>query len=1383
KWFTTYYATWSMMPLNSANFALPPWEMDCTGLTHIVLFDNGNVTQTAPYWAYMFGPGNPRGARPSDTESDSVCVEFNGVANPGDGNFPHYMDSLLTISHRKGIKVVITIQAVNPTNLNYVTADSARTQLFVNTLVAWAERKGFDGVELDWEGWAAPLPAPAIINRFMRILYNRVHSMKTPSGAPGLIMVSAGSGQQALYDPSQDFMVDQFNLQLYDYAYAWYGKIGSNASWHISPLHKGTVDPTFEGMSYDTRGPLQWVAAGHDPKRIGLGVPTYGYILRNVDGLFQPMANPDYGSAHYQTIEALKSNGGVEEWDDVRKVRSIHGTAARTVGSVYYGSDGINAGQKFYAVGENPQSLQEKVNWMNQNNFGGIMTYDFVSDLDPSQSLASGKRNPLQRVVANALGSGGSTPNVVPMGTFSASAATLPSGGGTVTLSWTSSNAASASINQGVGTVAINGSTSVNVTATTTFTLTLTSSTGSTQQYSATVTVSSATVPPATGGTTKEIYNDAAMVSPWSLDGTYSTTFDLAATDNVYKGTSSIKFTAGGWAGVNFRNGTWNSISTIDPSQYDSLRIAIYGGTAGGAFAMWLMDVSGTGIGLPVKFSVAKNVWTVKSIPMSQFAVGTTPFAVIMLQLYQGTPMTFNVDDIALVGKAPVVVPPVVTPPSAPAFASPASSSVNNPVSLPLVWSKVTDATTYHLQLSTSSTFASTMVNDSTLTDSVRAVSGLSNNTVYYRRIRAKNSAGWGSFSVTSQFTTIAAVPSAPVASTPANNATGQPLTLSLTWAASSGATSYGVQLASDALFTTILANDTTCTSTSKSVVVSAYLTTYYWRVNAKNSSGTSAWSSVQSFTTAGYTKSAPYFTYTSGTGNNATVAIPASTSFTISGAGLVVGDEIGAFTPSGMCVGAVEWNNQNAALTVWGDNAQTTAVDGIRAGETIQYRVYRQSTNTVYPLLSATYQSGSGMYQSDLLLQLVSLSTTVTPVVTTTQSVSLTRGWNMIATTVKPDQAQIDALMQPLNPNMTIVKNGVGQIYWPSMSINTLGSWNYTQGYMIYMENAGTLSFSGPAIQPESTPIALQQGWNLAPYVRNGAMNAATATASLGSALTIIKNNAGQVYWPAYNINTIGSLVAGQSYQMFVSQASTLLYPANTLAKTADGVTASLAKTKTVHYPSLADASGDNYVLLIKTQGLSDGDEIAVKTVPANIIAGTGVVSNGEALVTVWSDDPYTQNTVEGALAGQSLALVRWSKIDNKERSLTISHVTDGLTGSDVNTGLTFAANGLAVIQTSIGTAEQTVTMKPTEYQLSQNYPNPFNPSTVIRYALPAEAHVTLAVYTMLGTRVASLVNEPQSAGLHEVSFNAAGYASGTYFYVLKAGAFQDMKKMILLK
>ena len=88
-----------------------------------------------------------------------------------------------------------------------------------------------------------------------------------------------------------------------------------------------------------------------------------------------------------------------------------------------------------------------------------------------------------------------------------------------------------------------------------------------------------------------------------------------------------------------------------------------------------------------------------------------------------------------------------------------------------------------------------------------------------------------------------------------------------------------------------------------------------------------------------------------------------------------------------------------------------------------------------------------------------------------------------------------------------------------------------------------------------------------------------------------------------------------------------------------------------------------------------------------------------------------------------------------------------------------------------------------PDRFSLAQNYPNPFNPSTMIRYALPQSAHVTLSVYNTLGERVALLVDGELQAGYHDVAFNGGGLASGVYFCKLAAGKFTDVKKLILIK
>lgn len=104
-------------------------------------------------------------------------------------------------------------------------------------------------------------------------------------------------------------------------------------------------------------------------------------------------------------------------------------------------------------------------------------------------------------------------------------------------------------------------------------------------------------------------------------------------------------------------------------------------------------------------------------------------------------------------------------------------------------------------------------------------------------------------------------------------------------------------------------------------------------------------------------------------------------------------------------------------------------------------------------------------------------------------------------------------------------------------------------------------------------------------------------------------------------------------------------------------------------------------------------------------------------------------------------------------------------------------------VIVDIVSSVDITGSELPLDYALYQNYPNPFNPSTDIRFDLREHTHVTLAVYNILGQKVLTLVDKPLDAGTHLVSFNAASFASGVYFYTINAGSFTDMKKMVLMK
>lgn len=91
--------------------------------------------------------------------------------------------------------------------------------------------------------------------------------------------------------------------------------------------------------------------------------------------------------------------------------------------------------------------------------------------------------------------------------------------------------------------------------------------------------------------------------------------------------------------------------------------------------------------------------------------------------------------------------------------------------------------------------------------------------------------------------------------------------------------------------------------------------------------------------------------------------------------------------------------------------------------------------------------------------------------------------------------------------------------------------------------------------------------------------------------------------------------------------------------------------------------------------------------------------------------------------------------------------------------------------------------TVLPKEYALNQNYPNPFNGKTVIVFDIVEAQEVKLSVYDILGREILTLVNNKLNAGRYKAIWSADNFASGIYFYSIKAGNYTATRKMILVK
>jgi hypothetical protein len=233
--------------------------------------------------------------------------------------------------------------------------------------------------------------------------------------------------------------------------------------------------------------------------------------------------------------------------------------------------------------------------------------------------------------------------------------------------------------------------------------------------------------------------------------------------------------------------------------------------------------------------------------------------------------------------------------------------------------------------VSTSSSFSTTVFNQTGLTALSSTVSGLANTTAYYWKAAAVNPANPNGIAWSSvwSFTTASPTqaPSAPSLTSPTNGASNQSISsLGLSWSTSAGAISYEVEVSTSNAFSSTVFDQAGATLTSATVTTSALTNnvTYYWRASASNIGGTS-WSSAWSFTTIVAMPGAPTLTSPS---NGSTGQLTSPT--------LSWGTATGAASYS-----VLVSTSSTFATTVWsqtGLTAHSAAVSGLAYGSTTYY-------------------------------------------------------------------------------------------------------------------------------------------------------------------------------------------------------------------------------------------------------------------------------------------------------------------------------------------------------------------------------------------------------------------------------------------------------------
>jgi hypothetical protein len=720
--------------------------------------------------------------------------------------------------------------------------------------------------------------------------------------------------------------------------------------------------------------------------------------------------------------------------------------------------------------------------------------------------------------------------------------------------------------------------------------------------------------------------------------------------------------------------------------------------------------------------------------------------------------------------------------PGVPVLVSPANNATGIVLSPMLKWNKSTNAVTYRLQVATDANFTAVVFNDSTLTDTLKQLSGLSYNTKYYWRVNAKNPTGTSNWSTVFNFTTETPppVPSTPILASPANNATNQTASPFLKWYKAQYAVTYQLQVATDQNFTTMIFNDSTLTDSVKQVFGLSLNTTYYWRVKAKNAVGSSAFSSVWNFKTVAQPVVAMNlpFSITDNAGGMLQLYAGLSLAAT-NGLDTLLGEfPLPPLPPTG--VFDARFNLPVGNESSLKDYRQGDTNSIVTTIHEVQYQVGSGTSITINWVLP---QRVNGRLQDIVTGALIDVPMSGTGSYTVTNP----GVYNKLKMTLN----YIEILPPPPAPVLVSPANGAVNVL-----TNVTFKWNKSQYASFYRLLVSKNSLFTQIVLNDSTITDTMK------YV------------------TGLENNI-KYYWRVIARNSFGVSPNSMTFNFTtvppVPAVPTLWTPANNAVKQPLAVTlgwSPVTLATVYHVQLIIDSTTfvvNDSLVTDTTKAVSGLKEVTqyLWRVRAGNAAGYGPYPAWFNFKTVLN----APDSLKAVAVGKTLKVnLTWKNnslvspvfnIERKTATGTYSVIKTTAAGATTFTDSVGLASGNYVYRvvavkgadTSAYSNEATTpvsvrevsNLTPDEFALAQNYPNPFNPSTKIEYSLPVESKVVLEVYSTLGEKVATLFSGTQNAGVYEATFDARNLNSGLYIVRMEAKSaaqnFVQVRKMIFMK
>ena len=480
-------------------------------------------------------------------------------------------------------------------------------------------------------------------------------------------------------------------------------------------------------------------------------------------------------------------------------------------------------------------------------------------------------------------------------------------------------------------------------------------------------------------------------------------------------------------------------------------------------------------------------------------------------------------------------------------------------------------------------------------------------------------------------------------------------------------------------------------------------------------------------------------------------------------------GDMLAAFDAEGNVRGIstmLDGLGPSAGLTLHAITIRSNA-----AGDEISFQYYDASANIIHYIQENYSFDNGALLGNQLEPHELHIGVAL--------SIEIDAGWNWFSINVEGEDMSPNTVLANLNPALNDqIKS---QEYFAVYIGEEYGGWSGTMNvidpksmYMIKISNAGNLEYAGAPINPESTPININAGWNWIGYLPQGDLPINDALGTVVAALNDqIKSQEqfavyiGEEYggWSG----TMIDMTVGVGYMMKVSYDSELTYPNGSDMSRMD-VSFEEEKVLPSVISSWAVNPQDQEFTATMTLSIDNREDVYGDYVGVFVDGECrGIADQRDGIID--DNSLYSVMVYSNVVEGEKLTFKYYSSLDKEiiNYDEVVDYTANENYGNDLNTyGLVREA----------GTYE-----KPDSYGLGEAYPNPFNPVTSFALTLEVDGMVEVVVYDLNGRQVAELVNGYMSAGSYPVVWDAKELSSGVYMVNMIAGEYSSMQKVMLIK